>query len=279
MAVPKARVNGIQIAYETHGSGDTALLFVSGTGVTRHTWLPFQVPCFAQHYTCIVYDHRGLGESDKPDEPYSTRGFAADAAGLLDALGIARAHVMGHSMGGRVAQWIALDHPQKVRALVLSGTGSGQVEGAPPLERGIPLDTAVEMIEQGYERYYAEHFGANEFMFPREFMEQHRDLIAQREANAARTRPPLRCYLRHVIARQCHETGDLVQNIQAPTLCIVGGADRTARSTGDHVESTRQLAAKIPGAQFVTLPGGAHAYLWQRADEANAAILAFLRQH
>src|SRR4051812_35215965 len=115
-AVPKADVNGIQLYYETHGSGD-AMLFVSGTGVTRHTWLPFQVPFFSKHYTCIVYDHRGLGDSEKPAGPSSTRLFASDAAGLLDALGFERAIIMGHSMGGRVCQWIALDYPQKVRAM------------------------------------------------------------------------------------------------------------------------------------------------------------------
>jgi pimeloyl-ACP methyl ester carboxylesterase len=276
--MPKASVDGIQLYYETHGSGDP-LLFVSGTGVTRHTWLPFQVPFFSKHYTCIVYDHRGLGDSDKPPGPYSTRLFAADAAGLLDALGIDRAFVMGHSMGGRVAQWIALDFPQKVRALVLSSTGSGQVEGGPPIERGIPIDTVEEMVEVGYERYYAEHFGANEFMFPPEFIAQNAEVIRQREENAARTRPPLRCYLEHVRARQCHETGDLLHRIQAPTLCLVGGADHTEAGTWDHVLSTKQLADRIPNAVYQEIPGGAHAYLWQKADEANAAVLAFLKQH
>jgi pimeloyl-ACP methyl ester carboxylesterase len=277
--MPKATVNGIAIDYETHGSGDIALLFVSGTGVTRQTWLPFQVPFFAQHYTCIAYDHRGLGESDKPAGPYSTRLFASDAAGLLDALGIERAFIMGHSMGGRVCQWIALDFPEKVRAMVLSSTGSGQVEGAPPMERAVPIDTVEEMVKVGYERYYAEHFGANEFMFPKEFIAQNAEVIRQREESAARSRPPLRCYLEHVRARQCHETGDLLDRITAPTLCIVGGADHSEAGTGDHVTSTRQLAERIPGAIFQVIPGGAHAYLWQKAADANAAVLAFLQQH
>ena len=107
--MPKASVNGIQLYYETHGSGDP-LLFVSGTGVTRHTWLPFQVPFLSQHYTCIVYDHRGLADSDKPPGPYSTRLFASDAAGLLDALGIPRAFLMGHSMGGAGTLFLAAKH-------------------------------------------------------------------------------------------------------------------------------------------------------------------------
>jgi pimeloyl-ACP methyl ester carboxylesterase len=178
-----------------------------------------------------------------------------------------------------VCQWIALDFPEKVRAMVLSSTGSGQVEGLPPMERGIPIDTVEEMVKVGYERYYAEHFGANEFMFPKEFITKNADMIRQREENAARTRPPLRCYLEHVRARQCHETGDLLDRIQAPTLCLVGSSDHAEAGTGDHVRSTRQLADRIPNAVYQEIPGGAHGYLWQKADEANAAVLAFLQQH
>lgn len=276
--MPLVQAGEVRLHYETHGQGE-ALLLISGTGVTHHPWMPFQVPFFREHYRVIVYDHRGLGASDKPDEPYSTRGFAADAAGLLEALEVPRAHVMGHSMGGRVAQWLAIDHPQKVRSLVLSGTGSGQVAGLPPQERGIPLETALELLEKGYERYYMEHFGANEFMFPAEFVAQHPELIQQRMALAREGMPPLKSYLRHVIARQEHETGHLLARIQAPTLVIVGGADRSQGGTGDHVRSSEQLARGIKGAELVVIPGAAHAYLWQKAEEANRAILDFLRRH
>ena len=76
-----------------------------------------------QAYQVLIYDHRGLGRSDKPDMHYTTRMFAKDRVGLMDALGIKKAHLMGHSMGARVCQWIALDYPDKVRSLVLSGPG------------------------------------------------------------------------------------------------------------------------------------------------------------
>src|SRR5688572_11778653 len=88
--VPHAKVNGINMYYEVHGEG-FPLLFVSGTGGTHHSWLYFQVPFFKQYYQCIVSDHRGLGQTDKPDEHYSTRGFAADQVGLLKELGIDKA--------------------------------------------------------------------------------------------------------------------------------------------------------------------------------------------
>ena len=118
----KVKVGDVNLYYELYGQGDP-LVLVAGTGISLAPWRIFQVPEFSRHYQVLIYDHRGLGRSDKPDVPYSTRLFARDCAGLMDALGIKKAHIMGHSMGGRVAQWIALDCPEKVRSLVLSGTG------------------------------------------------------------------------------------------------------------------------------------------------------------
>ena len=87
-----------------------------------------------------------------------------------------------------------------------------------------------------------------------------------------RSRPPLRCYLEHVRARQCHETGDLLDQIKAPTLCMVGGADHGERFRHGPVPTLRrrrQLAERIPGATFQVIAGGAHAYLWQKAAEGQ----------
>ncbi len=124
--------------YELYGQGDP-LVLVAGTGISLAPWRVFQVPEFSKHYQVLIYDHRGLGRSDKPDVPYSTRLFAKDRAGIIDALGIDKAHVMGHSMGGRVAQRVALDYPDKVRSLVLSSCGSGKYSDK--LEE-YPLDCA-----------------------------------------------------------------------------------------------------------------------------------------
>ena len=119
----KVRVDDVNLYYEIYGQGDP-LVLIAGTGISCAPWRVFQVPEFSRHYQVVIYDHRGLGRSDKPDMPYSTRLFAKDCASLMDALAIPKAHIMGHSMGGRVAQWLALDHPEKVRSLVLSRSGS-----------------------------------------------------------------------------------------------------------------------------------------------------------
>jgi len=274
--MPFARANDIQMYYECHGEGE-ALMLLSGTGETGDNWRIFQAPAFAQEYQVITFDYRGVGQSDKPDAPYSTRQFAADAVGLLDALGIESAHVMGHSMGGRVAQWMALDHPERVRSLVLSSTGSGQYAPDVDVVRGLPFKQTLEMIEMGYEAWWQAHFADEDFWYPPEVRAARPDLLEKRRPLSSQTRPPLRPYLRHVIARQQHETTTLLDQIKAPTLVIVGGKDRTIGGTGNHFEAAKALAECIPNAKRVVMEGAAHGYLWQMPDEANRITLDFLR--
>ena len=272
-----AQVNGIRMYYETHGEGE-ALVLVSGTGATCDGWRMFQVPAFSQEYKVVIFDHRGVGKSDKPDEPYSTRGFAADAVALLDELGVNKAHFMGHSMGGRVIQWVALDHPERVHSLVLSSSGSGQFGPDVDVVRGLPLKQTLSMIEMGYEKWWHSHFADENFMFPPEVRERRPELLAKRRQLAQETMPPLKPYLRHVIARQQHETTALLPQISTPTLIIVGEKDVTIGGTGSHLESAKVLAERIPNTQFVIIPGAAHGYMWQMPDYANEVVLTFLRE-
>ena len=274
----KVNVNGVDLYYELYGQGDP-LVLVAGTGITLAPWRVFQVPEFSKHYQLLIYDHRGLGRSDKPDAPYSTRGFAQDCAGLMDALGIVRAHILGHSMGGRVAQWIALDYPEKVRSLVLSSTGSGKYsEALVDYPRGVPLDAAYEMIQKGYEKYQHDHWGPG-FMFSDEFTKSHPEVVKGLQELIVEEVPPLKCYLRHVIARQCHETTDLVHKIKAPTLVIVGGNDTRDGGTGNHLESSKALAKGIPHAELVIIEGGKHGHLREMREKSHPPILDFLRRH
>src|SRR5919204_2765547 len=118
--MPKVLVNGINLHYIEAGRGDP-LLLIMGFGGDHLAWA-FQTPVFAQSHRVIAFDNRGVGQSDVPDVPYTTRMMADDAAGLLDALGIERAHVIGVSIGGMIAQELALNHPRRVRSLQLHCT-------------------------------------------------------------------------------------------------------------------------------------------------------------
>ena len=274
----KVRVDDVNLYYEIYGQGDP-LVLIAGTGISCAPWRPFQVPEFSKHYQLLIYDHRGLGRSDKPDMPYSTRLFARDCAGLMEALGIRKAHIMGHSMGGRVAQWVALDYPEKVRSLVLSGSGSGKYrDDIQNYPRGVPVETCVELIEKGYEKYQHDHWGPG-FMFTDEFVRERPEVVKTFQDLIVEEVPPLKCYLRHVIARQCHETTELIHAITAPTLVIVGSKDTREGGTGNHVASSQALAEKIPNAELVIVEGGKHGYLREMPEKGHPPILNFLRQH
>src|SRR5689334_5806828 len=194
------------------------------TGWPGSVWNLEQVPFFAEHFRVITYDQRGIGRSDQPDEEYTTDLLADDALALLQAIDAVPAHVLGFSMGGRIAQLMALKQPSAFRSLVLAGTDAGR-SGA---RSGVPLEVALSLGEHGYEGYFADHLD-HDFPFSPEFRAGHPEkLQALADAISAR-RPPLKLYLRHILARGGHDAIDRLGAIQMPTLVIVGGDDRFSR--------------------------------------------------
>lgn len=121
--MPYVRTNDdVKLYYEVNGDGDQVLLLLAGQANT-HRWWDAARPDFDPYFRTVTFDYRGTGESGKPDtDTYSTRGFAGDVVAILDQLGAERAHVYGTSMDGRVAQWLAADHPERVERLVLGCT-------------------------------------------------------------------------------------------------------------------------------------------------------------
>lgn len=276
--MPFAQANDVKLYYEIHGDG-VPLLLLNGLGGNLLEWMPFQVPAWSREFRVILYEHRGTGRSDKPDEPFTTRTLAADALGLLDALGITDpVHVLGPSHGGRMAQWVALDYPERVRSLVLASTGPGQVDPSFAPTRGIPVHVVEAMTEKGFERYMREHLGGD-FFFSAEYRRRHPDLVEGHLEACFRYPTPLRSYLRHVIARQTHQTLDRLQDIEAPTLVIVGEHDTAVVATGNHVTTSRVMAERIPDAELVLVKDAAHSFFQEAPEQANALILEFLRRH
>ncbi|HVN17023.1 MAG TPA: alpha/beta hydrolase, partial [Anaerolineales bacterium] len=121
--MPKITSNGIGLYYEIHGSG-RPLVLISGLGYSLWQWHRM-VPLLAKHFQVITFDNRGVGQSDKPAGPYSAQMLAADVVGLLDALHIEKAIIAGHSMGGFIAQALALGFPERVEKLILCSTNFG----------------------------------------------------------------------------------------------------------------------------------------------------------
>lgn len=268
-AGPRAQVKDLEMFYELHGEGDP-VVFIAGTGGSCTFWREFQVPDFSKRHQVLIYDHRGTGQSDKPDLKYSTRMFADDLARLMDELDIDSAHVIGHSMGGRVAQWMALEHPDKVRSVILSGTGPGNWPGRVDHPTGIPYHTARSLAEKGFEQYFHDHMHTP-FMHSDEFhgSEQFQRIVELATSGLQ----PMYAYMRHVAARQEHQTFDILHRIRVPTLVMAGEEDKA----NDHITGIQFLANKIPGAELKLMPGLRHGYLREAPELTNRVIMDWIQ--
>jgi 3-oxoadipate enol-lactonase len=152
--MPIIRVNSIDMYYDIHGEGEVVVL-IAGLN-SDHTLYRGILPQLAARYKIVVFDNRGVGRSDKPDIPYSIDMMAEDTAGLLNALSIAQAHILGTSMGGRIAAAFALQHPRQVKSLILVSTAVKSMKGVPMTwsRRLVPLMLKIPMI-RGPHPYYA----------------------------------------------------------------------------------------------------------------------------
>ena len=271
-----AKANGHPIAYEVRGSG-APLLLIAGTGYPGATWPDEFVAPLAKRHLVITFDNRGTGNTKPSSDRYSTRLFARDAIAVLDEVGGGPAHVLGHSMGGRIAQWMALDRSERLRTLIFAATGPGQFRDDRPVTRGVPVHTARDLVEMGYERYMREHTAAT--FFTPEFAAAHPERVEWLHRAFWSNRPDLENYLRHVVARQEHQTADRIHEIALPTLVLIGDRDTAAMGTGVHTEQSDFLLAHLPNATKRVIAGGAHGYFWQMPEETAHAILEWTASH
>jgi pimeloyl-ACP methyl ester carboxylesterase len=271
-----ADVNGLPMAYEVAGSGDPVVL-VAGTGYPGATWYPSLVERLAQRHTVLTFDHRGTGATPIGTERLSTRQMAGDAVGLLDVLGLPAAHVVGHSMGGRVAQWMALDAPTRVRTLVLAATGPGQWNPDKPVTRGIPVHTALDLAEHGYERYMRDHIRAT--FFTPEFAAADPERVEWLIDAFWTNRPTLEAYLRHIVARQEHETTERLGELTLPTLILIGDRDTHEGGTGVHWDASAFLLQHLANAERTVMHGSTHGYFWQQPEASADVLLHWAARH
>jgi pimeloyl-ACP methyl ester carboxylesterase len=131
--MPAAKIDGINMAYDVSGQGEPLVLIMGLLGGTRQSWV-FQKRAFSKHFKVITFDSRGMGKSDKPSEPFTMKTLADDTIGLMNHLNIDKAHVLGVSHGGRVAQEVAINYPERVNKLVLASTNTGAegIDDLPP---------------------------------------------------------------------------------------------------------------------------------------------------
>lgn len=257
--------DGIPLAVTVTGDDGPSLLMIPGLGSTRHAFAPI-VPLLAKRLRVAVYDPRGVGESGVSPGPYTMSQLAGDAAAVLDALGWERVAVFGASMGGMVAQWVAIDHPVRVWRLVLACTGPG-ASHAVPADRGATralLGKGARTPEEAYRM-------ATSVMYEPRWARSHRDFlegeIAYRAAHPIRGQ----AFSAQYEAVKGHDSWDLLPGIAAPTLVIHGTEDAVMPAGNG-----RLLAERIPGARWLPLEGRGHMFFHEDPEAAAAAIVDFL---
>ena len=260
--------DGAEIYYEVHGDGPP-LLFCSVTGLDHQAWKFHQVPEFSRDHKVILFDYRGTGKSSKRIEKYSIKMFTDDVAAILDHLEVEQAIVCGHSMGGVVAQLLALDYPSKVKTLILVSSGS-----AHPGAHGIPLAMCRDMVRDGFEAYIRKH--TIETGWTKEFAAKHPELIEKFLQVRMSGIAPLENYLYFVLARQEHDHTDRLNEIKVPTLVLVGDDENHGATDNSHWATAHQLVRTIPKAKLVVLAGEGHHYLATNPTAAHKAIREFI---
>ncbi|MDP3852831.1 alpha/beta fold hydrolase [Phenylobacterium sp.] len=264
--MPTVHVNGLDIYFEHLGDGPP-LLFISGTGGDlRNKPNQFDGP-FAKAFDLVSYDQRGLGQSDKPDRRYSMADYADDAAGLMAHLGWDRAHVVGVSFGGMVAQELALRHPARIDRLVLACTSPGGAGGASypfhEIEHLTGEARAKHLIPISDTRRDAAWAAAHP--------DTYAQLVALGSADPFAGEPGRKQGAhRQLEARKDHDTWDRLGGIAAPTLIAAGRYDGVALP-----ETQEKMAARIPNAALRFFEGGHLFMLQDRA--AVPAMVEFLK--
>lgn len=265
--MPLVAVQGRKVYFEAHGKHHgVPLVLIMGAGGSCRGWLPLQVPDFSREKRTVLYDHRGVGESDDPGGVFTTADLADDLAGLFDALEIERADVLGVFMGGMAAQELALRHPERVQRLVLVGTWS-----RPDAKRRLLLEQWRDLARWGAP---AEVMIRERLLWTLqdETLEQH-DLIDSMIQFFQKDGAPLSSDL---FARQCeaclgHDTADRLRGIRQRTLLLCGRRDALTPP-----RFHRELADEIPDAHLVTLGYGGHLVMAEAARPFNRTVLEFL---
>ena len=262
-------VNGIRLAYAIQGEGEPLVLI---TGLAYCSWFWHKVtPGLSEHFQVITFDNRGAGDTDKPDGPYSIPMMAADTIGLMDALELRESYVLGHSLGGFIAQELAVTRPDLVSKLILASTNYGGTKIIPPTQEAIDVLTnregdPVELIRRGIAIACAPGFSEKNPAVADELM-----------AYRLQNRVPPQQYQAQVKAGlgmsefSEEQISERMARIQVPVLLLFGEQDEVVPPG-----NAALMAGKLPNAEIKILPDAGHLFPIERPEATVAAIREFL---
>ena len=260
--------NGVRIAYRVEGEGEP-LVLIMGLGASSLKWAP-HVAAYAPHFRTIAVDNRGAGLSDSPAaERYSIADMARDVVAVMDAEGIESAHVNGISMGGAIAQRLAIDHPGRVRSLILTNTFP---------RCNVSFRRAIELLRDACGAVDGHTFTrlCQWIIYAAKYQDEHEEALLDAEAHD----PDAACPMSSAAYRaQCNAILDFdvskeLGRITAPTLIAAGDSDLFVPPW-----ITREMAEGIPGAELFVAPDGGHVQHWEQLEQYNRVTLDFLLRH
>jgi len=265
----EVRVGDVRLHFDVSGSGDP-LLMVMGLGGSSAGWAPQLVAELARSFRTITYDNRGTGQSDKPDVSYSLEMFAADAVAILDELKLRRVHLFGVSMGGMIAQEIALRYGARLQTLTLGCTTCGGKNSVPPPAESVKLLTAprdglsdADVIRRGWPLAYTT-----------EYIKNHRSELEASIPRLLVNPTPTFIFKRHLDATYGLKTYERLPQIVMPTLVITGANDVLIPARNSEI-----LAERIPGARLHIIPNVGHAFFNEAREEFLKEFVPFVKSH
>jgi pimeloyl-ACP methyl ester carboxylesterase len=240
-------------------------LLLRGLARSQRFWFDLR-PRLARRFRVIAMDNRGIGRSGAARAPFTTRQMADDAAAVLDHAGLARAHVFGVSLGGMVAMRLALRHPARVDRLVLGCTTPGGRHAT-----RVPLDAVLALLRAGRLPFADALERTAPYVLSEPFLRARPDVVrAWREVGALEP-VPLRTSLFQLLAAAEHDVFASLPTLPHRTLVLTGDADRLIPAA-----NSRLLAATIPGATLIVLPGAGHEFTAEQPEETTVALERFL---
>jgi pimeloyl-ACP methyl ester carboxylesterase len=276
--MPVAKVNDINIAYTERGQGE-AIVLIMGLGANKESWF-MNIPTLSKHFRVIAFDSRGVGATDRSGEAYTMRRMAEDTIGLLDAMHVEQAHIVGVSLGSMIAQEVAINFPQRVGKLILAATTPGMSDAAnkdmwgkntaemrrntglgEDFDERIVNDPGSLNVVKIMVRITAYAFNRIVFKIP---------MVLGARYYFGKVGPS--GVLDQLRAVSKHNTIDRLDRIKAPTLVMAGMDDKIVP-----IEFSRIVAQHIPGARFIEFEKGSHSFFMERSKRFNREVIEFLK--
>ncbi|HXK29286.1 MAG TPA: alpha/beta hydrolase [Candidatus Binatia bacterium] len=266
---------GVDLYYESHGQGEP-LIFVPSTAFSGEVWKPSQMP-LAESLNIIFHDPRGCGRSVAAQVVYTIEQTALDIVALMDHLQIRSAHLIGHSMGGRIALSLAQNFPGRVKSLIMAASGSGPAaRSGPDCITGLPHRLVLGLVEMGFEKYIHHEICESDAFFTKDYRDRHPEKVVEFFKLAWATHAKLPEFIHLCIARHNFEGTHRLGDVKARTLVLIGEADTVG---SNHIAQSQVLKVRIRGAEMKVLKGQSHGFFWQATEETNRVILDWVHAH